>query len=344
MVFDVAGTIYLEDRLLIEEPYLTVEGPDEPGTAVTVMVGREIRIRDTHDVIFRNLRIRGMGTVENQDVMNVLRSHDIVFDHMSFSWGTDETLSIIEGSHDVTVQWSIIAEGLAPMGKGSLISSGAHRVTLYGNLYVHHAERMPKIYGETEGEGAAPDPRFEMVNNTVYNWEAMGTSVAGGAQVDLVGNVFLLGPDTHMWPRRSDVVLWQRQPGRAVYAESNLGPACFGICQDEWMQGFFSQIDGKRKTVQDPGVRREPFVERTVPVHPTDSVLARVLAGAGAGYFEDGSGSAWRRDPFDESLLDDVRWRRGSLRYRDPFLEATAELRAARDPAVLVYETFMAGR
>ena len=49
-------------------------------------------------------------------------SHHVLVDHVSASWAVDENLSASGAIHDVTVQWSIIAEGL----NHSVHAKGAH--------------------------------------------------------------------------------------------------------------------------------------------------------------------------------------------------------------------------
>src|SRR4051794_9399019 len=71
--------------------------------------------------------------------------------HVSASWAVDEVLSASAAIHDVTIQWSIIAEGLnhsvhskGAHGYGSLVRA-AGGVTLHHNLWAHNESRNPRL-------------------------------------------------------------------------------------------------------------------------------------------------------------------------------------------------------
>ena len=74
-------------------------------------------------MIVRYMRFRA-GDAEStaQDSLSVANANNVIVDHVSSSWGMDETLSVTL-SNNVTVQNSIIAETLNPNGHsdGSLV-------------------------------------------------------------------------------------------------------------------------------------------------------------------------------------------------------------------------------
>ena len=101
---------------------------------------------------------------EEVDALNVAGdSHHVLIDHVSASWAVDETLSASGAIHDVTIQWSIIAEGLnhsvhakGAHGYGSLVRA-AGGVTLHHNLWAHNDSRNPRL-GDNYGDAALPRP------------------------------------------------------------------------------------------------------------------------------------------------------------------------------------------
>lgn len=152
IVFDVDGTIELESRLTISNPYLTITGQMAPGEGITI-TGQTVQVHDTHDVIIQFLRIRPGDkrplSPESHDGLAIRRSHDVMIDHVSIAWAIDENLSLFE-SENVTIQWSIISESLVdslhPLGHqgfANLTQGGA--VTMHHNLFAHHNYRMPRI-------------------------------------------------------------------------------------------------------------------------------------------------------------------------------------------------------
>ena len=55
--FRVAGTIVLQDAVIIREPFLTIDGQDAPGLGVCIR-GGSLEFKDTHDIIVRHIRVR----------------------------------------------------------------------------------------------------------------------------------------------------------------------------------------------------------------------------------------------------------------------------------------------
>ena len=165
VVFTVAGLLTLDSPLVIREPYLTLDGQGAPGDGVCVR-GSEVVIR-THDVIVRHMRFRpGDIGGKEVDALNVAGdSHHVLVDHVSASWAVDENLSASGAIHDVTIQWSLIAEGL----NHSVHSKGAHGygslvravggVTLHHNLWAHNDSRNPRL---GDNYGNPPFPVFDV--------------------------------------------------------------------------------------------------------------------------------------------------------------------------------------
>ena len=199
IVFDVSGTIYLQTRLSINKPFLTLAGQTAPGDGVTV-AGWTTAVTDTHDVIVRYMRFRP-GDINcpnyQDDGFTVDRSTNVIVDHVSASWSVDETLSVTE-SDKVTVQWSLITESMknschikGAHGYGSLIRYGSGLITYHHNLYAHHDSRNPRL-GDNIG--------LDFVNNLVYDWGSeagySGDNTEGTPRLNYVGNYLVAGPST----------------------------------------------------------------------------------------------------------------------------------------------------
>lgn len=203
IVFGVGGTIDLASTLVINKPYLTIAGQTAPGGGIALK-RHELVITNTHDVIVRYLRSRpgDLATapgVYEPDSLWVRASSNVIIDHVSASWATDEVLSTTHGSKNVTVQWSFITEGLHNSnhgklnhGYGSLINGGDF--TFHHNLYAHNRSRNPR-----PGVGS-PETRLDFVNNVIYN--PGGRFGYGDGEngdpiyLNYVGNYGISGPDT----------------------------------------------------------------------------------------------------------------------------------------------------
>jgi hypothetical protein len=137
---------------------------------------------------------------------------NVMIDHVTAIYGTDETISMNEVANNVTIQFCTIAQGqnypqadaeassLTYTGHslGSLFQAGSNaKISILHNLYAHLKGRLPRVGTEasaltTAGVGAYNDFR----NNVIYNW--LGTAGTGAAaqasQNNFIGNFYLAGP------------------------------------------------------------------------------------------------------------------------------------------------------
>lgn len=188
VVFDVAGVIKLESRLVFKNN-LYVAGQTAPGEGITVY-GNGVSFSGADNTIVRYLRFRmGVGGDSGKDAAGVANGTNMIFDHLSVSWGRDETFSISsDGKGDlgnITIQNSIMSQGLLTHSAGGLMQ--ADNITLYRNLYADNSTRNNKIKGKNQ-----------YVNNIVYNWQngayIMGGDSEGISYCIAEGNLFINGP------------------------------------------------------------------------------------------------------------------------------------------------------
>ena len=114
-------------------------------------------------------------------ITTVRGAHDVIVDHCSLTWATDENLSASStrfagetreavaeaASRRITFSNNIIAEGLANAthakgehSKGTLIHDNVNDVLIVGNLYAHNYERNPLFKGGARGQ---------VINNLIYD-------------------------------------------------------------------------------------------------------------------------------------------------------------------------------
>ncbi|MDQ0920463.1 fibronectin type 3 domain-containing protein [Paenibacillus sp. V4I5] len=192
IIFDISGEITIPQIVVRNKSHITIAGQTAPGSGVTIR-GNNIRFIDSSDIVIRYMRFR-MGNLSfNDDTMYFEDCQNVIIDHSTFSWGTDEVLSIKSKDYDnprsknITVQWSIISEGLLTHSMGGLIEMNT--ITMHHNLYAHNNDRNPKTKGQ-----------IDFVNNIVYNWGGF-PYVAGGESGtkgygNVVGNYFIAGKNS----------------------------------------------------------------------------------------------------------------------------------------------------
>ncbi|MBP5170633.1 MAG: autotransporter-associated beta strand repeat-containing protein [Bacteroidales bacterium] len=188
VVFDVSGVIYLKSRLVFKNN-LYVAGQTAPGEGITVY-GNGVSFSGADNTIVRYLRLRmGKNGDSGKDAAGIANGQVMIFDHLSVSWGLDETFSINSDGKgslgDITIQNTIMSQGLLSHSAGGLIQ--ADHITLYRNLYVDNSTRNNKIKGTNQ-----------YVNNIVYNWKngcyLMGGDSEGLSYCNASNNLFINGP------------------------------------------------------------------------------------------------------------------------------------------------------
>ncbi|MGQ1891282.1 pectate lyase family protein [Thermophagus sp. OGC60D27] len=198
VVFKVSGNIDLKSSIDIENGDITIAGHTAPGEGICLR-RYPMRIR-ADNVIVRYLRFRpGDVEEEEMDAFTCLNNRNVIIDHCSFSWGSDEVCSIYD-NENVTLQWCIISESLnhsihhkGDHGFGGIW--GGKTASFIGNLLAHHTSRNPRLQGSRYHN--QPDKeRAEFVNNVVYNWQSKTIYGGEAGYYNIVNNYFKPGPAT----------------------------------------------------------------------------------------------------------------------------------------------------
>lgn len=323
VVFEVGGVIDLQRRtLVVREPFLTIAGQTAPSPGITLIRGgMDV---STHDVIMQHIRIRP-GSAEqplhsgwDEDAFSTQSAYNIIVDHCTLTWATDENLSAsgprftgttpdewrAGASHRITYSNNIIAEGLANSthakfehSKGSLIHDNTSEILIYGNLYAHNYERSPFFKGGVRGA---------IVNNFIYNpgqraihYNLMAEEWGGhpfqNGQMSVVGNVMRGGPST---PEHMAFMMIGGHGDVEYFGRDNIAVDRIG----EPIPMFGRYATGRARIIQ---VRRAPvWPEGLTPMAAAD-VERHVLHNAGA--------RPWDRDRNDIRVISDSAEGRGHI-------------------------------
>ena len=127
------------------------------------------------------------------DAMDI-SGQNIMIDHVSVFYATDEAISCNELANNLTIQYCNSSQGQNYNGHayGHLLQAGSnYKISLLNCLDAHQKSRIPRV-GSEVGTGAWNDFR----NNVFYNWFGNG-GYAGATQYsfnNFIQNFYLAGP------------------------------------------------------------------------------------------------------------------------------------------------------
>jgi autotransporter-associated beta strand protein len=187
VIFRVGGVIDYQSPRYAPKPNITIAGQTAPGDGITIY-GNGLSFSGANNTITRFIRVReGINGDSDTDAIGIANGNTMIFDHITASWGRDETFSI-SGSDpsNITIQSSIISQGLQGHSAGGLIQTDGG-VSILRSLYIDNDTRNPKVKGVSE-----------FVNNVICNWETIGYNMggdsAGESFVNVFNNYFMRGP------------------------------------------------------------------------------------------------------------------------------------------------------
>jgi len=316
VVFGVSGTIHLASPLSIKSD-VTIAGQSAPGDGICladypVTLGGD-------NIIVRYLRFR-MGDKNQRggmvdgnggdDAFGGTRRKNIVVDHCSMSWSTDEVFSVYAGD-STTLQWNLISEPLnysyhfetgdsdyEHHGYGA-IWGGAH-LSAHHNLFAHCNNRNPRF----NGIRTTPEELVDYRNNVIYDWGGNSIYAGEGGKYNLVNNYFKYGPSTNKSVKYRIVNpgRWEKPPipfGK-FFVSGNYVDGSEDVTTNNWLgihMGNNGSADDKKNAVVESAFPVEEINTQT-SVEAYRSVLEKV-------------GASLKRDTLDQRIISDVTNRTG---------------------------------
>lgn len=326
IVFDVAGTIFLDDYLDIKQGNVTIAGQTAPGEGICI-AGYPVRISSSN-VIMRFIRVR-MGDLHlevEDDALGGRAISNVIVDHCSCSWSIDECVSFY-GDKNFTMQWCIISESLRYSnhqkgGHGYGGIWGGPSASFHHNLLAHHSSRTPRLGHDYQ----VPEvDNVDLRNNVIYNYGAVvGAYGAEGMNANIINCYYKPGPSTKTGSTRRSMIMGinpndpkadNYDPNRPKWGEYFVsGNWCSSrsdiyatptdayeraCSQDNWNYGIYNSISASITAAEKKAMRRsQPLDAGLVTTHSAQNAFEKVLATAGC---------SLDRDIIDERIVKETR-------------------------------------
>jgi len=305
ITFAVSGNIELKSSLDINRGNLTIAGQTAPGDGITIK-GYTVAVK-ADNVIIRYLRFRlGDSNEVVDDALKGRRISNVIIDHCSISWATDENTSFYDTS-DFTFQWNILSEAL----NSSVHNKGDHgyggiwggvNASFHHNLIANNNSRNPRFSG-SKTTSNSENEFVDFRNNVIYNWGE--NSVYGGENgtYNMVNNYYKPGPATSS--SKMDRILEPYEPYGKFYVDGNIMIGSEKVTADNWDGGV--QCEHPEKTrLMDP-----ISIANNVQTQDALSAYHLVLQKAGA---------SMRRDAVDIRIVQDVK--EGKAHFKDGIINS----------------------
>lgn len=326
IVFAVSGIIELQSPLKVSNGDVTIAGQTALGDGICLK-NYTFGIQ-ADNVIVRFIRSRMGADIKQKgdDAMNGFKNHrNIIIDHCSMSWSTDECATFYDNSQ-FTLQWCIISESLA----NSIHEKGAHGyggiwggqgASFHHNLLAHHTNRTPRLCG-SRYTGRPQDEKVELFNNVIYNYGSDGAYAGEGGSYNFLNNYYKPGPYTATKSSYKRLFTAYPDDGKNKNVKGTHGVFCFS---GNYIDPTCSKLTEKQRQAimkvnkdntvglivkkefapQSELLAQSPFdIAEHVTLQPTWEAYESVLQFAGASY---------RRDAYDKRIVEETR--KGTYTY-----------------------------
>lgn len=317
VVFAVSGTIHLKSKLNIKGD-VTIAGQTAPGDGIC-LADNSVQLSG-NNIIIRYLRFR-MGDKNQKggmvdkngsdDAFGGMGRKNIIIDHCTGSWSTDEVFSVY-GGDSTTLQWNLISEplnysyhfekgdtGYEHHGYGAIW--GGRHSSFHHNLFAHCNSRTPRF----DGIRNIPEENCDFVNNVMYNWGHNNAYAGEGGNYNIVNNYYKYGPSTNKKVKYRIANPWSKPPSIDFgkwYVSGNYVDGNSEINENNWLG-----VDIEKGTNADKDkvkADKPAFASVQVSIQPAKEAYELVLKSAGASF---------RRDTLDERIINDVKNRTGGF-------------------------------
>lgn len=304
VVFEISGTIALESKLFIRNNDITIAGQTAPGDGICI---KNYCVYITaSNVIIRYMRFRmGDEAMQEDDAIGGQGSRNMIIDHCSMSWSTDECASFY-ANENFTMQWCLIGESLVNSvhekgehGYGGIW--GGNKASFHHNLLANHTNRNPRLRGHKLNSPTDAE-LVDLRNNVIYNYKGICYGSEGGGNYNLVNNYYKYGPATgNNLDRILSVYVteaeynWLELEGAhgIFYVDGNYVHGNKDVTRNNW-----NGVEIKPLITLEKAKSKVEFDKGNITTDDAETAYQKVLAYAGASLF---------RDAVDQRIIHDAR-------------------------------------
>lgn len=319
IVFAVAGTIHLTKAVHIKAN-ATIAGHTAPGGGICI--ADMPVLLDGDNIIVRYMRFRLGDRFQNKgmepgsghdDAFGGNRHKNIIIDHCTMSWSSDELFSMYGGDSS-TIQWCLLSEPLnysyhfergdkdfERHGYGGIW--GGKHLTAHHNLIAHCVSRTPRFQGVRYGE---EKELVHFANNVIYNWQHNNVYGGEGGHYNIVNNYYKAGPDTYEKVRNRIV-----NPSKLndtisfgyYHVSGNIVTGFKDVSRNNVLGIHLRNAEEKKSF--EPNLSQIPHPHVALPAVSADAAYKNVLTNAGA--------ILPIRDTLDARIVNDVQECKGRI-------------------------------
>jgi pectate lyase len=315
VVFAVSGTIHLESKISLKGD-LTIAGQSAPGDGIC-LADYPVSISGDN-IIVRYMRFR-MGDKNQRggmvsgnggdDAFGGTRRSNIIIDHCSMSWSTDEAFSIYAGD-STSLQWNLISEplnysyhfetgdkGFENHGYGGIL--GGKHLSAHHNLYAHCRSRTPRF----DGIRNSPTENVDYRNNVIYNWGVNNVYAGEGGNYNIVNNYYKYGPSTSKSVKNRVLNPFKTEeiPYGKFYVDGNYVDGYPDVTANNWLG-----------VTMDKGNEQDKATAKLNTLIPADNILPQTAKAAYQDVLKK-AGASFRRDTLDQRIVRNVIERTGGF-------------------------------
>lgn len=311
IVFDVSGTIELKSKLDINQGKgnVSILGQTAPGNGITLK-GYPFTIK-ADNVIVRYLRFRmGDESKFEGDALGCGNTENVIIDHCSISWGTDENASFYNNKN-FTLQWCVISEAL----NISVHAKGAHgyggiwggiNASFHHNLIANNNSRNPRFSGSKTTQNSVNE-FVDFRNNVIYNWGENNIYGGENGTYNIVNNYFKAGVATTS--SKLDRIVSPSKPYGKFFVDGNFVDGFIEVTKDNWNGGV--QCDN----LIDTKLSEEITISNNIETTTSLTAFTDVLKNAGASI---------SRDTVDKRIINDTK--KGKVSFKNGIIDSQEEV------------------